>query len=105
MTAPYIPDRGDLVWLQLAAGGQNPVFVVSPRTYNQVTGLLLACPFTSQVKNYPFEVAIAEGFLDGVVLADQVKTLDWQARNAGLIIRTSPETTAAVLNKLKLLTI
>lgn len=85
----YIPDRGDVVWLDFdpQAGheqaGRRPAFVLSPANYNGRTGLMLCCPITSQVKGYPFEVAISGiDKICGVILADQVKSLDWQVRRA-----------------------
>lgn len=87
--AGYIPERGDIVWLDFdpQAGheqaGRRPAFVLSPATYNAKTGLMLCCPITSQVKGYPFEVAVAGAAkIRGVILADQVKSLDWQVRRA-----------------------
>ena len=84
----YVPDRGDIVWLQFTpqAGheqaGHRPALVLSPASYNRRSGLMLCCPITSRVKGYPFEVALGEGEdLAGVVLADQVKSLDWKARH------------------------
>src|SRR5687768_4271841 len=83
----YAPDRGDLIWLSLdpQAGhepaGRRPALVLSLRAYNARVGLV--CPITSQVKDYPFEVALPGGTsVSGVVLADQVKSLDWRARRA-----------------------
>ena len=82
----YVPEAGDIVWLQLTpqAGheqaGHRPVVVISPARYNR-HGLMLCCPMTSKVKGYPFEVAIA-GARPSVVLSDQVKSLDWRARQA-----------------------
>ena len=94
----YTPDRGDVVWLSLApqAGreqkGRRPALVLSPKSYNRLTGLCVVCPITSRVKGYPFEVCIPEGFaVEGVVLADQLKSLDWNERRAELICRL-PET-------------
>jgi mRNA interferase MazF len=85
----YVPRRGDIVWLSFMpqAGheqaGRRPALVLSPWAYNGKVGLALLCPITSRVKGYPFEVAIPEGLaVTGVVLADQVKSLDWQARQA-----------------------
>lgn len=85
----YIPQRGDLVWLTFdpQAGheqaGRRPAFVLSPREYNRKTGLILACPVTTRVKGYPFEVELPPGApVTGVVLADQIKSLDWKARRA-----------------------
>lgn len=66
--------------------------VLSPAAYNARVRLALLCPITSQVKGYPFEVPVPPGHtIDGVILADQVKSLDWRARNAE-IIATLPAT-------------
>lgn len=89
MVARYVPGRGEVVWLQFdpQAGheqaGRRPAVIVSPREYNAKTGLALCCPITSRIKGYPFEVALAEeSEVSGVILADQVKSLDWRARQA-----------------------
>lgn len=83
------PNRGDIVWISLnpQAGheqaGRRPVLILSPQTYNQKVGLALCCPITSQRKGYPFEVDLpVEWTVSGVILADQVKCLDWRARHA-----------------------
>lgn len=84
----YVPEAGDIVWLQFTpqAGheqaGHRPAAVLSPAAYNRI-GLMLCCPMTTRVKGYPFEVAIS-GARGSVVLADQVKSLDWRARKASL---------------------
>src|SRR5882672_2059505 len=85
----YLPEAGDLVWLSFdpQAGreqaGRRPALVLSPRAYNQRSNLALACPITSQVKGYPFEVALPAGCgVTGVVLADQIRNLDWKVRRA-----------------------
>ena len=85
----YVPDRGDLVWLEFnpQAGheqaGHRPALVLSPKAYNQATGLALMCPITSKEKGYPFETALPHGLkVSGVVLADQIKSLDWRAPKA-----------------------
>jgi mRNA interferase MazF len=66
--------------------GRRPAVVLSPVAYNRKVGLALLCPITSQAKGYPFEVALPSGLpITGVVLADQVKSLDWQARDAKLV--------------------
>jgi mRNA interferase MazF len=95
VTTGYVPRRGDLVWLSFdpQAGheqaGHRPAFVLSPEAYHRKTSLLLACPVTSKVKGYPFEVALPAGLpVGGVILADQIKSLDWKAREAGFIART-----------------
>lgn len=103
----YVPDRGDLAWLTFTphAGheqaGRRPAVVVSPRGYNERVGLALFCPVTSRVKGYPFEVALPPGLeVAGVVLADQVKSLDWRARNAEPAGRLPKRTMTAVTQKL-----
>ena len=87
MPRDHTPRRGDLVWLSFTphAGheqtGRRPALVLSPSAYNKKVGLF--CPVTTRVKGYPFEVAIPKGLaVTGVVLADQVKSLDWRARRA-----------------------
>ncbi|MDQ3555725.1 MAG: endoribonuclease MazF [Gemmatimonadota bacterium] len=92
---PYVPDRGDLVWIDFdpQAGheqaGRRPGLVVSPALYNGRRGLAVFCPITSRHKGYPFEVHIPEGpAIQGVVLSDQLKSLDWRARrteHAGIL--------------------
>jgi mRNA interferase MazF len=85
----FVPDRGDVIWLQLnpQAGseqaGHRPALVISPKAYNRKVGLALVCPITSRVKGYPFEVELPQGLkAKGAVLCDQIKCLDWKARNA-----------------------
>jgi mRNA interferase MazF len=102
-----IPDRGDAIWLTFnpQAGheqaGRRPALVLSPAAYNDRAGLALLCPITNQVKGYPFEVAIPDGLdVTGVILSDQVKSLDWRARQAEFIARLSDEVVAEVLAKL-----
>jgi mRNA interferase MazF len=85
----YVPARGDLIWLQFnpQAGheqvGHRPAVVISPSSYNRRVGLALCCPVTSQVKGYPFEVLLPQGLgLEGAILSDQIKSLDWRVRKA-----------------------
>lgn len=86
--AAYVPDAGDVVWLNFTPqsgheqAGRRPAVVLSPRGYNQRTGLLVCVPVTNQIKGYPFEVVLEGGGATGAALADQVKSLDWQARQA-----------------------
>jgi mRNA interferase MazF len=101
------PDRGDIVWISLnpQAGheqaGRRPVLVVSPLAYNQRVGLALCCPITSQQKGYPFEVELpADALVRGVILADQVKCLDWRARKAEVAGTVSSDVIAETLGKL-----
>jgi mRNA interferase MazF len=107
---PYVPDRGDIVWLQFnpQAGheqaGHRPALVLSPAAYNRRSGLMLCCPMTSQQKGYPFEVVMVdEPEHKSVVLADQVKSLDWKMRRA-IKKGTAPlDVVAETLSKLHVL--
>lgn len=101
------PDRGDVIWIDMdpQAGheqaGRRPALVVSPITYNARVGLALICPITNQVKGYTFEVALPEGGpATGVVLADQVKSLDWRARRGDLRGSVPDSVVQEVLGKL-----
>ncbi|HMP77593.1 MAG TPA: endoribonuclease MazF [Kiritimatiellia bacterium] len=106
---PYVPDRGDVVWIQMnpQAGreqaGHRPAFVISPKAYNGKVGLALLCPITSKEKGYPFEVRVEGRSTRGVILADQVKSLDWRARGARFEEHLDESTTAHVLAKLETL--
>ena len=100
----YVPQRGDVVWITFnpQAGheqaGRRPAVVLSPLAYNEKVGLAIFCPVTSQEKGYPFEVRIPEGLaVAGVILADQVKSLDWRAREAERICGLGRRTMAEVL--------
>jgi mRNA interferase MazF len=89
----YVPDRGDLVWLQFdpqtghEQAGRRPALTLSPIEYNEKVGLAIFCPVTGNEKGYPFEVKIEEQKLQGVILADQVKSLDWRKREAKFIVK------------------
>lgn len=108
MVDRYVPDRGDIVWLEFTPqtgheqAGRRPALVVSPQTYNAKTSLMLACPITSKVKGYPFEVPL-RGTISGVVLADQLKSLDWQARKAEFIEEAPENVIGDTLEKIHLL--
>lgn len=84
---PYIPDRGDVAWVDLdptrghEQRGKRPVVVVSSKLYNARAGLALVCPITSVVKGYPFEVAVRVKEISGVILVDQVRSIDWKERH------------------------
>ncbi|GHV84215.1 mRNA-degrading endonuclease [Spirochaetia bacterium] len=105
----YIPDRGDLIWLDFdpqsghEQNGKRPALVLSPKDYNKKVGLGLFCPITSHVKGYPFEVEIKNTKITGVVLSDQIKSLDWIKRNATFIIKVPEEKTKEVSEKATIL--
>jgi mRNA interferase MazF len=103
----YIPQRGDAIWITLnpQAGreraGRRPAVVLSPESYNAKVGLVVLCPITNQIKGYPFEVILPVGLpVTGVILSDQVKSLDWRARKAELICALPSKTVSEALRKL-----
>ena len=100
----YIPDRGDLVWIDFdpQAGHEQakrrPALVLSPALYNR-GGLCLVCPITSKSKKYPYEVPVMVGGKPGVILSDQIRSFDWRARQAKRIGKTDDDTLAHALQK------
>ena len=103
----HVPTSGDLIWIDFdpQAGheqaGRRPAVVLSPARYNGRVGLAILCPVTSQLKGYPFEVILPDGLpITGAILSDQVKSLDWRARNAALICGLPKEVLTGVLEKL-----
>ena len=107
MVTDYVPDRGDLVWITLnpqsghEQAGRRPALILTPKTYNAKVGLAILCPITSQVKGYPFEVRVpVDSPVKGIVLSDQVKSLDWRTRDAEYICTLPAATTQEVLEKL-----
>ena len=107
----YVPKRGDAVWLNFnpQAGseqaGHRLALVISPAAYNGRVGLAILCRITSKSKGYPFEVAIPAGHkVTGVILADQVKSLDWRIWNASFIEKMPLQVVEEVLAKLETLT-
>ena len=108
--APPVPERGDTVWIDFhpqtgsEQSGRRPAVVLTPAAYNGRVGLAVLCPITNQVKGYPFEVALPEGSeVTGVILADQLKSLDWRRRNATVIARLPKGTVAEVIRKVSAL--
>ena len=102
----YVPDRGDVVWLDCSPqvgreqAGRRPTLVLSPARYNGRVGLAVVCPVTSKAKGFPFEVVIPDGFsVTGVILSDQAKSIDWQGRNAEYRETLPEEVVAAVVER------
>ena len=109
VTRDYIPERGDIVWLNFTPQtgreqqGKRPAIVLSPQSYNKKVGLALFCPITTKQKGYPFEVKIDNGIIKGVVLSDQIKSLDWQQRDIEFIIEATEEEMNEIIRKLSVL--
>ena len=107
---PYIPDRGDFIWIDLnprmghEQAGRRLAIVLSPKSYNRKTGLCILCPATRQVKGYAFEVhAMDEQREPSVILADHIRCVDWQTRNAQKIRRLQDDVLDEVVAKLEAL--
>lgn len=105
----HIPQRGDVVWVSLepTSGheqmGRRPALVISHKDFNHKTGLALMCPITSYSKGYPFEVVLECKKIKGVVLVDQVKSLDWRSRKVKHIETVSSDITKEVVQKFSIL--
>jgi mRNA interferase MazF len=105
----YIPERGDLVWLEFdpqtghEQRGRRPALIISHTEYNEKVGLALCCPITSKTKGYPFEVQVSGTRINGSVLSDQIKSLDWKARKAEYIEKMDEMEFDQVIERVKLL--
>lgn len=106
----YIPDCGDIVWLTFnpqsghEQSGRRPALVISPLLYNNKTDLAILCPITSRVKGYPFEVKLPDNLeIVGAILSDQIKNLDWRAREAEYICKLPKSLLTETLNKISAL--
>ncbi len=108
MARSYVPEAGDVVWLEFSpqAGheqaGHRPALVLSPASYNGKTGMMICCPMTTQIKGYPFEVVISRN-PPSAILSDQVKSLDWRARRPKRKASVRAETLDEVRGKLRAL--
>ena len=96
MVAPYVPDAGDLVWLDFdpqagrEQGRRRPALVLTQQNYNRASGLMVVCPLTSKRKPYPFALPVDLNKVEGAVLVDHLKSLDWKARNAKFHSKADP---------------
>lgn len=107
--APYIPERGDIVWLDFnpqsghEQAGRRPALVLSYKKYNEKIGLGIFCPITSKEKAYPFEVKVSGKKIHGCVLSDQIKSLDWRIRNIEYIEKLDEQLLLEVIGKVKVI--
>lgn len=105
----FTPERGDIVWLNFEPQkGKEiqkilPAVVISPGNYNLKSGLALFAPITSKIKGYPFEVIIDFKQINGAVLCDQVRSMDWEVRKATKILSLNKTTMDSILAKVRLL--
>lgn len=104
----FVPDTGDIIWLDFdpqtghEQAGRRPAVVLSPAAYNGRIGLVVCCPVTTKIKGYPFEVPLS-GSPPAVVLADQVKSLDWRTRGASRMGTATREEMAVIRAKIRAL--
>ncbi|CAM3697888.1 endoribonuclease MazF [Polynucleobacter arcticus] len=109
MVKAYIPNAGDIVWLEFdpQAGheqaGRRPAVVLTPEAYNKKTNLMICCPLTTKIKGYPFEVLVEIDDIQSAILSDQVKSLDWKIRKAKYKGTVSTFALAEVRSKAKAL--
>ncbi|PIR01407.1 MAG: hypothetical protein COV66_01190 [Nitrospinae bacterium CG11_big_fil_rev_8_21_14_0_20_45_15] len=102
----YVPERGHIIWLDFnpQAGheqaGHRPALVISQKIYNEKVGLVLVCPITSKVKNYPFAVNLPPKEGGGCVLVDQIKSVDWRIRQTRHKSKATKKVMEEVLGKL-----
>ena len=107
MVKSYVPNRGDIIKLSFSPqvgreqAGYRPALVVSPQAYNRISHFVLACPITNTIKGWRFEVILAESMkTSGVVLSDQIRVLDWQARKAKFVEKADASVIDEVLAKI-----
>lgn len=109
MVKTYIPERGDIVWINFnpqlghEQKGRRPAIIISHKSYNQKVGLALFCPITSKVKNYSFEVNIEIDQIKSAILSDQIKSLDWTTRDIAFIGKLGNEIIELVIERIELL--
>ncbi len=109
MAAAYVPDEGDIIWLNFTPqsgheqAGRRPAVVLSPKAYNRRTGLLICVPITNQIKGYPFEVLLSGSGASGAALADQIKSVDWKVRQAERKGRATPAEITDIKAKIRAL--
>lgn len=105
----YIPECGDIVWLELDPQSGNeykgtcPALALSPKIYNQKSGLCVFVPITSKIKDYPFEIILNEGVIQGAILSDQIRSLDYRSRKAMFCEKIDEKTLQKVREKISLL--
>lgn len=104
----YVPEKADIVWLKFSPqvgheqSGKRPALCISPSAYNMKVGLGVFCPITSKIKGYPFEVNLPDDIkVNGVVLSDQIKSLDWKSREADYICQLPVKFFNQVLGKIR----
>jgi len=105
----YIPERGDVIWLNFYPqvnhkSERRAVLILSPKAYNDASGLAIVCPIVTRIKGYPFEVSLPEGLgITGVILADHAHSVDWIIGGATFIGQATELVVAEVRGKISVL--
>lgn len=105
----YTPERGDLIWLNFSSQegheqkSVRPALVISPLQYNKKTGLAICCPVTASIKGYPFEVLVSGKKINGAILVDHLKNIEWRVRKAKFIEKANSAVMAECLGKISVL--
>lgn len=102
----YVPGRGEIIRFEInpdetVTKEKKTALVISPKSYNEKTGLVIICPVKTKVKGYPFEVIIPEDLkVSGIILSDQVKSINWKIRKADYVCKLPEEKLSEVLSKI-----
>jgi len=103
MVTRYVPTAGDIVWLDFdpqsgrEQAKRRPALVVTDQSYNRASGLAVVCPLTSQRKAYPFALHAVVDKVEGAILVDHLKSLDWASRHVTFHAKADP----ALLKKVR----
>lgn len=103
MVTAYVPEAGDIVWLDFdpqagrEQGRRRPALVLTDQGYNRASGLVVVCPLTSKRKPYPFALPVVVDKIEGSVLVDHLKSMDWKARDVDFHSKADP----ALLSKVR----
>jgi len=103
MVTPYVPEAGDIAWLDFdpragrAQARRRPALVLTDQAYNRASGLVVVCPLSSKRKPYPFALPVVVDKVEGSVLVDHLKSMDWKARDVAFHSKADP----ALLNKVR----
>ena len=95
--AAYIPQQGDFVIVSFdpqsghEQSGRRPALVISKNLFNQKTGLVFVCPLTRTIRKHPFHLPVQEESVNGFVMIEQIKSIDFRARNVTFIEKASPD--------------
>lgn len=96
MVARYVPDAGDIAWLDFdpqtgrEQGRRRPALVLTDQSYNRASGLMVVCPLTSKRKPYPFALPATVDGVEGAVLVDHLKSVDWNSRSTAFHSKADP---------------